>query len=175
MIFSDTILYRRLISADLAVLKSVAETTFQHAFAVYNTKEDMEQYMAEAFAPERIKKELEDPDVAYYLAWIKDEIVGYIKLNTNEAQSDLKDPTSMELERIYVVPSWQNQGIGKFLLEEAILLARQAGKKFLWLGVWDQNHGAIRFYQRHGFTKFGTHDFYLGNDRQTDYLMRLDI
>lgn len=174
MILMHDIRFERVHPTDLTTLQTLAATTFEHAFAAYNTPEDMQQYMAEAFSTQRIKAELSHPEMVYYFARVGEVLAGYIKLNEFSAQTDLKDPESLELERIYVTADFQNQGIGKYLLEKSIELAREGGKKFLWLGVWDQNHGAIRFYQRHGFTKFATHDFYLGKDRQTDFLMRID-
>ena len=171
----SSIQYRRCEMKDLHALKEVSESTFAVAFARFNTPEDMHEYMSEAFAIDRISKELSDPDVAYYFAEVQGKIAGYIKLNARQAQTDLQDPHSLELERIYVLQAYQNQGIGQSLLTEAIRLAKEEGCHYLWLGVWDQNEGAIRFYQRHGFRTFGKHDFFLGKDRQSDYLMRYEL
>jgi ribosomal protein S18 acetylase RimI-like enzyme len=44
-----------------------------------------------------------------------------------------------------------------------------------WLGVWEDNHRAIRFYEKNGFEKFDSHPFILGESKQTDLLMKLRI
>ncbi|MBT8300610.1 MAG: GNAT family N-acetyltransferase, partial [Maribacter sp.] len=103
------------------------------------------------------------------------DLVGYLKLNVNEAQSDLKGEDSIELERIYVVREFQGKGIGKEMLAYAKRLAAKTTKAFLWLGVWERNKGAIKFYKQNGFSKFGMHPYYVGKDKQMDWLMRFDL
>lgn len=96
-------------------------------------------------------------------------------MNQHQAQTDMKSDDGMELERIYILDEFQSRGYGKWILDKLIQLGLQAYKSFLWLGVWEKNEKAIRFYQRHGFVKFGTHPYYIGKDKQTDWLMRLDL
>jgi len=81
----------------------------------------------------------------------------------------------MEIERIYVLQSMHGKRVGHLLLQTAISEAVASSMEFLWLGVWEQNVKAIQFYKRHGFVAFGTHVFMLGNDAQTDILMKLPI
>lgn len=102
-------------------------------------------------------------------------LVGYFKLNFNKAQTDVKLPGSVELERIYVIQSHQGKQIGATILKKAKKMLNLKQKSFLWLGVWEHNKEAIRFYQRHGFYQFGTHPYFIGNDEQTDWLMRYDL
>ncbi|WP_348647867.1 GNAT family N-acetyltransferase [Arenibacter sp. F20364] len=102
-------------------------------------------------------------------------LVGYIKLNENEAQSDIKDRESIELERIYVLSEFQGQGIGEWILAQVISMAKAKNRYYVWLGVWEHNPKAIKFYQRLGFYKFGSHPYFIGSDEQTDWLLRLDI
>jgi ribosomal protein S18 acetylase RimI-like enzyme len=45
----------------------------------------------------------------------------------------------------------------------------------MWLGVWEENPRAIRFYQKQGFVEFDQHIFQLGEDAQTDILMKLNL
>ena len=59
--------------------------------------------------------------------------------------------------------------------KHALEVARQSGKRFAWLGVWEKNEKAIGFYQARGFRRSGTHDFMLGEDRQTDMIMKIDL
>ncbi|MGB5647238.1 MAG: GNAT family N-acetyltransferase, partial [Muriicola sp.] len=80
-----------------------------------------------------------------------------------------------ELERIYVLTHYQGQGIGDWIMEQVIRLAKEAEKRFIWLGVWEKNTAAIRFYEKKGFIKFGKHPYYIGKDKQMDWLMKLDL
>ena len=111
-------------------------------------------------------------DSDFYFAYLKNELVGYFKLNKIAAQAEQFAEQSIELERIYVVEDFQNQGIGKLMLLKAIEFAQKYKPKFIWLGVWQENKNAVRFYEKLGFQKFGTHPYFIGKDKQTDWLMK---
>jgi ribosomal protein S18 acetylase RimI-like enzyme len=61
--------------------------------------------------------------------------------------------------------------VGKALMAKCMEIASESEKDLVWLGVWEQNVRAIRFYSHWGFRKFSEHVFMLGDDRQTDWLM----
>lgn len=103
------------------------------------------------------------------------QLVGYFKLNEHDAQTDIKTEESLELERIYVVKEFQGMQIGRLMLQKAIELAVEKGKRYIWLGVWEKNFNAIRFYQKYNFKKFATHSYFIGNDEQMDWLLRLEL
>ena len=157
------------------LLAMLARETFIASFAHLNNPEDFKHYMATAFSDNTLKEELLNPNSEFYIAYEKNEPVGYIKLNYGDAQTDIRDPDSCELERIYVAASWQGRGIGEWMLNQAKDLATSSAKSYMWLGVWEKNTSAIRFYEKHGFVKFGTHPYYIGSDKQTDWLMRIDL
>ncbi len=160
---------------DLSALHQLATTTFLDTFAAFNTPENVTAYQAEALHEKAFHEQLANPDSFFFLAYQESELAGYIKLNRPPAQTDLNDPSSMELERIYLLQRFHGQGLGKTMLSFAIEQAKSAGANYLWLGVWDQNTKAIQFYEQFGFNRFGEHDFYFGDDLQTDFLYRLDL
>ncbi len=149
--------------------------TFKDAFEADNDPEDFKDYLRTAFHRDAILAELQDKDVGFYFVKVGTETAGYFKLNENLAQTEVKSVTSIELERIYVLNTFQGSGIGAWMLAETKRIASEKGKHFLWLGVWEKNRKAIRFYQKHGFIKFGTHPYFIGKDKQTDWLMRFDL
>ncbi len=104
-----------------------------------------------------------------------DDITGYFKINQGNAQTDIYDENAMELERIYILKNFQGKRLGAWALNKVLEFAKEGGAQYVWLGVWEHNSKAIRFYERHGFKKFGEHPYYIGNDRQNDWLMRFDI
>lgn len=169
------LVYKKCDLADLGVLLHIAETTFIDAFKKDNHPEDFQNYLDFAFSEDKIKKELNNPNSYFYFVYKNEELVGYFKLNFNSAQTDVKLTDSVELERIYVIQSQQGKQIGATILKKAKNMANLQDKSFLWLGVWEHNKEAIRFYQRHGFYQFGTHPYFIGNDEQTDWLMRYDL
>ena len=159
-------------AADLETLRDLSVTTFREAFEAQNDPDDFRHYLETAFSQDRLREELAHPHMHFYFAWEGDRLAGYCKLNSGPAQTELQEPEGLEIERIYVPASFQGQGVGARMLNEIASLARKGGKRYLWLGVWQQNPGAIRFYERHGFVIFGEHPYYIGSDRQMDWMMR---
>ncbi|WP_431126813.1 GNAT family N-acetyltransferase [Flagellimonas flava] len=170
---SNHLSFRECTLSDLDALIQISKDTFIAAFEEENEPEDFREYIASAFSREQVQKELLNVDSQFYFVFENMDLVGYFKVNNGQAQTDVKDNNSLELERIYVVDGHQGKGIGAWMLQQIINLAKHNGMAYVWLGVWEHNPGAIRFYQKHGFTKFGTHPYYIGNDKQTDWLLRL--
>jgi len=160
---------------DLDLLVQVSRKTFADAFEAVNNPIDFKKYTDHAFSNETLRDELSNTDTAFYFVFEDTHLCGYLKINENRAQTDLKSKENIELERIYVLENYQGLGIGKWLLDEVMKIAERKQKKFLWLGVWEENIKAIKFYKNYGFSKFGTHPYYVGDDKQTDWLMRFDI
>lgn len=159
----------------LIALSQIARDTFIAAFAHLNDPVDFQVYMEQAFSDETLGAELDNSDSEFYLVRNAADNVGYFKLNFEKAQTEIRDANSCELERIYVATPWQGKGIGEWMLTQAKEIAISRSKKYLWLGVWEKNKEAIRFYERHGFVPFGTHPYYIGTDKQTDWLMRMEL
>lgn len=158
--------------ADLALLQQIGRQTFYETFAMQNTEEDIRRYLEEGFGLERLRSELSHPDSAFFFALSGDAVVGYLKVNHGAAQTEPQDVQAFEIERIYVLRAHQGRRVGHLLFEHAMALARARQASYVWLGVWEENVGAIGFYERHGFKAFGQHVFQLGEDAQTDILMR---
>jgi ribosomal protein S18 acetylase RimI-like enzyme len=161
--------------SDLQTLRDISYHTYHDTFLQITTPEIMEAYLTSAFNPEKLTSELHDPNSTFFFLYKDDVLVGYLKVNENESQNDLKDQDSLELERVYVKSEFHGQGFGKMLIDKGVVIAKQKKKKFAWLGVWENNTKAIAFYEKMGFHKTTTHDFYMGNDRQTDYIMKLNL
>lgn len=132
-------------------------------------------YVDKAFSVEQLSIELQNPDSAFYFAEEAGVPIGYLKLNVGAAQTELKDENELEIERIYVDEAHQGKKVGQLLLDFAIDQARKQRLDYVWLGVWEHNPGAIRFYERSGFVRFGQHTFMIGIDPQTDFLMKLEL
>ncbi|MBT8307409.1 MAG: GNAT family N-acetyltransferase [Maribacter sp.] len=167
--------YKECFEDDLELLVQISKTTFSDAFRADNDPDDFKAYLNAAFSKSKLTEELVNPCTSFYFVFDDNNLVGYFKLNINEAQSDLKRDDSIELERIYVIQEFQGQGIGKRILDYAKRLAAKTTKTFLWLGVWEKNKAAIKFYEQNGFSKFGMHPYYVGKDKQMDWLMRFDL
>lgn len=131
--------------------------------------------MTEGFSIEKLTDELNNQNSEFYFAELDNKIIGYLKLNFGQSQTELKDDKALEIERIYVLREFHGKNIGQLLYEKAIQVARQANADYVWLGVWEKNPRAINFYKKNGFIEFDKHIFKLGNDEQTDVMMKLQL
>ena len=160
---------------DVARLQEISIATFKEAFAEVNTEEDMAKYLSECLSIEQLSKELNDNNAAFFFATIDDVTIGYLKLNFGASQTEFQDEDAIEIERIYVLTAYLGKRVGHLLCEKAIEVARLRNASYVWLGVWENNDRAIRFYKKKGFDAFGSHLFMLGNDEQKDILMKLKL
>jgi ribosomal protein S18 acetylase RimI-like enzyme len=111
----------------------------------------------------------------FYFALLDDSVIGYLKLNYGQSQTEIKDNDALEIERIYVLKEFHGKKVGQLLYERAMQVGQQMNASYVWLGVWEKNPRAIRFYRKNGFVEFGKHIFKLGNDEQTDIMMKRQL
>ena len=161
--------------ADTDTLLTLSRETFFHFFAHLNDPENMEAYASKAFTLQKIQAELSNANSRFYFAMLNGQITGYMKVNFGPAQTELQDNQTLEIERIYVLAEYHGKKIGHQLLNFALQTAKDQELKYVWLGVWEHNHKAIGFYEKHDFKTFGSHDFMLGSDQQTDLLMKKEV
>jgi ribosomal protein S18 acetylase RimI-like enzyme len=171
----DTILTKRITLDDLEKLQMIGRKTFEETFSASNSEENMRNYLEEGFAAEKLTAELNNQNSAFYFAMVKEEVVGYLKVNFGESQTELKDSKALEIERIYVAKEFHGKSVGQVLYDKAIQIAKQQDAEYVWLGVWEENPRAISFYKKNGFVEFDTHIFKLGDDEQTDIMMKLKL
>ena len=161
--------------SDVWILRGIGRDTFIETFSEANKAEDMERYLTENFSEEQLARELSNPDSFFYVAEVNGHVVGYLKLNTAHAQTEPQAADALEIERIYVLSNYHGGGVGQALYHHAMSVAEDRKASYVWLGVWEHNHRALRFYEKNGFIAFGTHIFQLGNDQQTDILMKKSV
>jgi GNAT superfamily N-acetyltransferase len=157
------------------MLAQLAARTFHDAFAHQNDPADMAAYLEASFAPEIQAREIADPAKRYLIAELGRRPVGFVMARESPPPECVTGPAPIELARFYVDRPWQGHGIAPLLLEACIAEARRRGGKTLWLGVYEHNLRAVRFYEKSGFRDVGSHFFMLGTDRQVDRVMVLDI
>ncbi|WP_300691126.1 GNAT family N-acetyltransferase [Chryseobacterium sp.] len=167
-----SIIINKALSEDVEIIRDLGIQTFSETFAKDNSAEAMKKYLEESFNAEKVKSELNNPDSHFYIAWEEDNPVGYLKMNTGNAQTELQDETSLEIERIYVKKSHHGKKVGQLLYDQALETAQSFKKAYLWLGVWEENLRALNFYRKNGFIEFDKHIFRLGEEEQTDLMMK---
>jgi ribosomal protein S18 acetylase RimI-like enzyme len=166
---------RKVTRDDISPLQQISRKTFFETYSAMNTEENMKKYLEENFSSAQLTAELSNPDSEFYFALLEDNVIGYIKLNFGPAQTDIRDDHSVEIERIYASKEFHGKKVGQALYEKALQVARDRKAEYIWLGVWEQNPRAIGFYRKNGFIEFDLHPFMLGNDEQTDILMKREL
>lgn len=160
---------------DIEQLQKIGRETFFETFSSSNTEENMKQYLEEGFSIEKLTDELSNENSEFYFALSETKVIGYLKINFGISQTELKDEKALEIERIYVLKEFHSKKVGQILYEKAIEIANRKNSDYVWLGVWEENPRAISFYKKNGFVEFDKHIFRLGDDEQTDVMMKLNL
>lgn len=169
------IILKQITEEQIEQLQEISRKTFFETFAKDNTPESMEKYLEESFSTNKLRSELNELDSEFYLAELDGQVIGYLKLNVGLSQTEDKLDNALEIERIYVLQDFHGKKIGQFLYQKALEIAIEKQVEYIWLGVWENNHRAIAFYKKNGFVEFDKHIFMLGEQKQIDILMKLDL
>lgn len=162
---------RRCGEEDIGTLCDLCEKTFRSAFAAQNSAENMNAYVSVNFTRERIAEELGTEGSMFFMAFADGEPAAWLKLNIGSAQTEPDYPDSVEVQRIYVLEKFQRCGIGRRLIALAEDIAAEHGAGHIWLGVWEHNESALKFYESMGFMRTGSHVYMLGSEAQNDFIM----
>jgi len=171
----NTIEIKKISLEEITQLQEISRQTFKETFSESNSEENMKSYLEEGFSDEKLTAELIDENSEFYFAIFEKKVIGYLKINFGASQTELKDNKALEIERIYVSKEFHGKSVGQLLYTKAIEIATQKKTEYVWLGVWEENQRAIHFYKKNGFIEFDKHIFKLGNDEQTDIMMKLKL
>lgn len=163
---------RRAVPADAPTLSALAARTFTETFGHLYPPEDLQAFLAEAYAVENQARILSHPDYAVWLLEDGGRAVGHAAAGPCGLPHPDVAPGDGELKRLYVLSTHQNGGWGSRLFAEAERWLLRDGPRTLWIGVWSENHGAQRFYARHRFHKVGTYEFPVGRVRDLEFILR---
>lgn len=157
---------------EVAILRDLAIQTFTETFGGHNTDEQLQEFFEQDYTLEVLGKELKSTENEVYFLRRDGKVVGYLKVNWGEDQTEQELEDSFEIQRIYILNAYQGHGLGKFLFEFALERAYASGKSWAWLGVWENNLKAQALYRKYGFEKFSEHSFAVGDLVDTDWLMK---
>jgi diamine N-acetyltransferase len=161
---------RRITIEDVPVLAAIASTTFYDTFTGTCTEEDMQQFLQEYYNLAQVTKELSDPNDLFYFALVDGEPAGYIRFKEDYSGLPImRQWKTMELKRLYVLQQYHGKGVAQKLIEFFIDWCKKENYTAMYLGVWEHNTRAQKFYTKYGFVNSGhTHAFPIGNTPQTD-------
>lgn len=170
-----SIIIRLATIANAELIAEISRQTFFDTFASFNTKENMDKFMNEQFSKESLMAEVGDAGNIFLIAYLDEEPVGYTLMRESNSPKELGSADTIEIVRIYNEQKAIGKGVGKSLMLRCIEIAKERNKDIIWLGVWEHNDNAVSFYKKFGYEQFGTHIFMLGDDPQTDLLLKKNL
>jgi diamine N-acetyltransferase len=169
------LIFRAATAGDARTLSQLAERTFRDAFSAENRPSDLDIHCSRSYSPEAQERELRDPRMATVVAEQEGALVAYAQLQLGAGPDGAADASAVELRRFYVLQALHGSGLAQRLMQMVMDEATERGGHQLWLGVWERNPRAIRFYEKCGFSAIGERTFVLGDDPQRDLLMALPL
>ena len=166
---------RQALPTDANLISVLGAVTFYEAYFEQDTAHELANYITESFPPERVLAEIESSTNTFFIIYREEKAVGYAKCRTDNRHESIKSERAVELQRIYILERVFGRGIGEILLKYCIETARQKGFETLWLGVWEENKRARRFYEKHGFKQVGTLDFPYGETIGTNLVLQKQL
>lgn len=158
----------------LPLLVQLEQQTFAETFEGVYTPEDLATFLHDKKSSDALLKEMIQPGSSYFIIYYDQVPAGFLKINLHR-QPDSGGPLPgpvLELEKIYILKAFQGKELGKLLIKKTMDIASNNQVKTVWLGVWEHNHKALRFYEQQGFERFGEHIFRIGNQEDTDWLLK---
>lgn len=156
---------------DISLINKLAWIVFPHTYNKMLPPGQTEYMMEWMYSEESLHKQMTQDGHIYYLAFKGDEPAGYLSIQP-EAEH------VYHLQKIYVLPNFQGQKLGKMLFNHAIKSIKELHPEpcQMRLNVNRDNTKAVEFYQRMGMKKVFEGDFEIGQGYlMTDYIMGLDI
>lgn len=173
---TDAITFRPATGKDAAALAAFGRRTFADTFAASNSPADLALFLDATYGEALQRRELDDPQQTCIIVEANGEMLAFALLRQGVPSPGVEDASAVEIRRFYVDRHAHGRGIAQRLMAQCITAAGALGARSLFLGVWEHNTRAIRFYAAQGFTRVGVQPFLLGTDVQQDLVLvrRLD-
>jgi ribosomal protein S18 acetylase RimI-like enzyme len=155
---------------DTNLLSALATTSFYEAYFEQDASINLADYVVESFNAGQMKGELEDANSLFFIAEFGERALGYAKLRQASKIDCVTDEKAIELQRIYVLEKMKGKNIGVRLMERCFEESRQRGYSTIWLGVWQYNPAAQKFYEKLGFHRVGEMKFEYASNIETNYV-----
>ncbi|WP_240775593.1 GNAT family N-acetyltransferase [Sphingobacterium psychroaquaticum] len=121
----EQITIKKVSLSDINQLQKIGKETFFETFSESNTEENMANYLTEGFSFEKLTDELNNSTSMFYFALSQNEVIGYLKINFGQSQTELKDEKALEIERIYVLKEYHGKNVGQVLYQKAMEIAKE--------------------------------------------------
>lgn len=157
---------------DVSALARLGRDSFVDKFGYLYRAEDLASFLEETFTEQAIAGELAKPGLVYCLAVDDDgSLAGYCKIAlASSFPEHARGARAMEIKQLYTAPGRTGQGIGAALMDWAMAEFHARGADEVHLSVYSDNPGAHKFYRRYGFDKLADIYFWVGQQRDDEFL-----
>lgn len=158
---------------DAASIQQIGRTVFALSFGHSLPAEDLNDYLEDAYSLQSVLDDIQSPSKTVCVACDSQKhVIGFATLTEGTIEDCIRSvPAPIELQRLYVDSTAHGKGIGSALIKHAEGIAKNRGLQTCWLGVWEENYIAQKVYEKSGYRKVGDHDFVMGKEVQTDWIM----
>ncbi|AWH26303.1 GNAT family N-acetyltransferase [Stenotrophomonas sp. YAU14D1_LEIMI4_1] len=163
---------RRATLADAEALSAIAIATYTETWGDSYPPQELDVFLQEHYGLAPQREELCDPRSAVWLLLDGEQVVGYLAAGANTLPHAEARDGDIELKRLYILAAHHNRGHGARLMDAFIAWLDQPQRRTLWVGVWEENVAAQRFYARYGCEKAGEYDFIVGSTHDREYILR---
>ena len=163
---------------DAEALAELGRDSFVAAFGGLYRKEDLAAFLADYRSPEKFCAHLADPATLIEVAEGDGKLAAYCLIVRGHKFGERPEPSPARpvfISQLYCAPDMTGRGLGAALIEWAIAQGRAWGADAMQLSVFSDNLGAQRFYHRYGFSKVADIDFWVGNQRDHEFLYELKL
>jgi ribosomal protein S18 acetylase RimI-like enzyme len=167
-----TIAIRRADPDDAGTLAVLGARTFADTFGHLYPPQDLAAFLEQHHNRLAVCETLSDPRMASWLAEDGGHAIGYALAGPCGLPHPEVTAQCGELKRIYLLADRQGGGVGRRLMDVALRWLEAQGRHRIWIGVWSQNLGAQRLYERAGFSKVGEYAFAVGATRDHEFILR---
>ena len=164
---------RRATPDDVEALTAIAVATYVETWGDSYPPQELDEFLQTHYGVDAQREELLHPQSAIWLLLDGDtSLAGYLAAGANTLPHADAREGDIELKRLYVLAAYQNDGHGTRLMDTFIHWLDQPKRRTLWVGVWEENFAAQRFYARYGCEKAGEYDFIVGSTRDREFILR---
>lgn len=151
--------------SDANTLAALARATYAAAFGHSMAASDLAAHLERHLSQEQIERMLAAD--TFLVAEADERMIGFVQFGSADLAPELASDADQELRRLYVLAAFQNQNVGTRLMHAALEHPRLQNAERIVLDVWEHNHGARRFYERHGFAVIGEQSFVVESGAET--------
>lgn len=156
---------------DAGRLARVGRDSFDAAYGATTDSETIDRHIEDYFGEGAIRDEMGVSGRSYKIAMLGELAAGLIKLRDDATPPEIDIEPVIEVQQLYVLTEFQGYGVGRALMDAAVVHARREKIAGIWLQVWGEADWAVRFYERNGFVRKGNIPYVLGETVYDDWLM----